>query len=194
MRSTWEQHVRRPRFQQVERRHWDKLLFTSCVFFRRLLPVIVSFEEFENPPFTSAFTSPALAVCVLLAEPTMTFEFWSAFQPVPASMHQQREEPIRRKILGPAVGCKLDKRCVAFAEFGRLSVVHCINRCVRRAYLCGQDPVTGTDYEHRRELIRQRLEFLAGIMGIEVFGYLVTSNHFSLYFAQSACCRGDMVG
>jgi hypothetical protein len=61
---------------------------------------------------------------------------------------------------------------------GEIQVVHCINRCVRRAYLCGQDPLTGTDYEHRRELIRQRMEFLAGIMGIEVLGYSVMSNHF----------------
>ena len=61
---------------------------------------------------------------------------------------------------------------------GEIQVVHCINRCVRRAYLCGQDPLTGTDYEHRRELIRQRMEFLAGIMGVEVLGYAVMSNHF----------------
>jgi REP element-mobilizing transposase RayT len=61
---------------------------------------------------------------------------------------------------------------------GEIQVVHCINRCVRRAYLCGQDPLTGTDYEHRRELIRSRLEFLAGIMGIEVLGYAIMSNHF----------------
>jgi REP element-mobilizing transposase RayT len=61
---------------------------------------------------------------------------------------------------------------------GEIQVVHCINRCVRRAYLCGQDPYTGTDYEHRRELIRQRMEFLAGIMGIEVLGYAMMSNHF----------------
>ncbi len=59
-----------------------------------------------------------------------------------------------------------------------VQVVHCINRCVRRAYLCGQDPLTGTNYEHRRELIRHRLEFLAGIMGVEVLGYAVMSNHF----------------
>ena len=50
---------------------------------------------------------------------------------------------------------------------GEIQVVHCINRCVRRAYLCGHDLLTGTDYEHRRELIRQRMELLAGIMGVE---------------------------
>lgn len=61
---------------------------------------------------------------------------------------------------------------------GEIQVVHCINRCVRRAYLCGRDPHTGMDYEHRRELIRQRMEYLAGIMGIEVLGYAVMSNHF----------------
>ena len=60
---------------------------------------------------------------------------------------------------------------------GEVQVVHCVNRCVRRAFLCGHDPLTGTDYEHRRELIRQRMEFLAGVMGIEVLGYSVMSNH-----------------
>ena len=36
----------------------------------------------------------------------------------------------------------------------------------------------GLSYEHRRELIRERLEFLAGLMGIEVLGYSVMSDHF----------------
>lgn len=63
---------------------------------------------------------------------------------------------------------------------GEIQVVHCINRCVRRAFLCGTDPLTGTDYEHRRELIRNRMEFLASVMGVEVLTFCVMSNHIHL--------------
>ena len=53
---------------------------------------------------------------------------------------------------------------------GEIQVVHCINRCVRRAFLCGRDPLTDRNYEPRRELIRQRLEYRAGVMGVECSG------------------------
>jgi hypothetical protein len=33
LQARWEQHVRRLHFQQVERPHWDRLLFTSRVSF-----------------------------------------------------------------------------------------------------------------------------------------------------------------
>ena len=62
--------------------------------------------------------------------------------------------------------------------YDQVNVVHCVNRCVRRGYLCGQDPVSGRNFEHRRGWIRARLEFLAGAMAIEVLGYAVMSNHF----------------
>ncbi len=59
-----------------------------------------------------------------------------------------------------------------------VGVYHCINRCVRRAFLCGDDPVSGNNYDHRKTWIQERLEFLASQFGIDVIGFSVMSNHF----------------
>ncbi len=61
-----------------------------------------------------------------------------------------------------------------------IQVVHCVNRCVRRAFLCGIDPLTGMSYEHRREWIRKRIEFLAAQFAIDVMGFSVMANHLHL--------------
>src|SRR6056297_622118 len=61
-----------------------------------------------------------------------------------------------------------------------VQVVHCVQRCVRRAFLCGRDDLTGQDYEHRRGWIRQRLEFLAGVFSVDCLTYTVLSNHVHL--------------
>ena len=49
-----------------------------------------------------------------------------------------------------------------------VGVYHCIARCVRRAFLCGVDPLTKHDYEHRKEWIRERLELLASVFAIDI--------------------------
>ena len=59
-----------------------------------------------------------------------------------------------------------------------VAVVHCINRCVRRCFLCGDDPLTGRNYDHRKAWLEARLEFLAGHFGIDILGYSILSNHF----------------
>lgn len=51
---------------------------------------------------------------------------------------------------------------------------HCISRCVRGAFLCGQE------CSHRKAWIRNRLVHLADAFAIDVGGYAILDNHFHL--------------
>ena len=48
---------------------------------------------------------------------------------------------------------------------------HCISRCVRRAFLCGEG------YEHRKQWIEDRLEVLAECFAVSVCGFAILDNH-----------------
>src|SRR5688500_12472047 len=57
---------------------------------------------------------------------------------------------------------------------------HCISRCVRRAWLCGQDKETGRSFDHRKSLLVERFKFLSDLSPINYATHVLTSNHYHL--------------
>ncbi|MDP5253063.1 MULTISPECIES: transposase [unclassified Vibrio] len=57
---------------------------------------------------------------------------------------------------------------------------HCISRCVRKAYLCGEDQQSGQCFDHRKIWLIERIRLLSQVFSIDICAYAIMSNHYHL--------------
>lgn len=67
-----------------------------------------------------------------------------------------------------------------FIDLAATPYYHVISRCVRRAFLCGEDKLTGKNFDHRRQWLVDRVKLLSGIYSIDIAAYAIMSNHYNL--------------
>ena len=68
---------------------------------------------------------------------------------------------------------------------------HCVQRCVRRALLRGNDELTGRNFEHRKNWIRERLHRLGECFAVAIHAYAVMSNHLHIVLQFNAATSAE---
>ncbi|MBQ4880669.1 transposase [Pseudoalteromonas luteoviolacea] len=68
----------------------------------------------------------------------------------------------------------------ALIDLSSTSYYHLIARCVRRAFLCGEDEYTGKNFDHRRTWLVERVKLLSSVFAIEIAAFAIMSNHYHL--------------
>ena len=63
---------------------------------------------------------------------------------------------------------------------GASGTYHCVQRCVRRAFLCGIDHYTKQSFEHRKAWVEDRVALIGECFSVAIYAYAVMSNHLHL--------------
>ena len=48
---------------------------------------------------------------------------------------------------------------------------------MQRTFLCGRDPLTGHNYDYRRDWIERLLEYQAGVFAVDIGNFAILQNH-----------------
>jgi hypothetical protein len=61
-----------------------------------------------------------------------------------------------------------------------VAIVHVMNRVVGRCFLLGDDPITGKNYDHRKQWLDDQLVQQAKYVGIDLLCKVIMRNQFHL--------------
>jgi|GEM_PF-4212321 len=73
---------------------------------------------------------------------------------------------------------------------GEYGCFHVVTRCVRRAFLCGSDQLTGRSFDHRRQWVEERIHFLGDSFAVSIYSYAVAqATQLVRFCGEKKCLR-----